>query len=231
MAKKNSKADLIPDLPWEKISRLPWVTFLLVLAQGLVYLWEKGAMNVGVLGYLIDDYDFNWSLFIESPFGQSPRLISHAFFHANGEHLVSNVVFFLLFGPAIEKRLGPSLFFVYYFVWGAVGALTQGVFSPYSPGLIGASGAISGAAGAFFVLYPLKTPSEFLSFMFGGILRRIPAFIWIGLWFVNQLRLGVTSLLPTQLSDHISQVGYWAHIGGFAAGALTVVPLVFKKRA
>ena len=110
---------------------------------------------------------------------------------------------------------------------GALAGLTQGLFSPFSHGLIGASGAISGVAGAFFVLFPLKSPPHFIGFLLGPWIAKIPAFFWIGLWFLNQLREGLLFLMPEQLAGQVSLIGYWAHIGGFAAGALTMVPYIF----
>ncbi len=195
---------------------MPWASLGIAATQLYVFLLEQRALRWGLLNTMVDDYAFRWSGFIQQPLVELPRLLSCTFLHANGSHLLGNLVFFLLFASAVEKAMGPLWFVAGYFVWGAVAALTQGFFSPFDSGLIGASGAISGVAGAFFVLFPLAKP-----------VHKIPAFFLIGLWFVSQLNDGFRLLLPDPLEDHAARVAYWAHIGGFAAGALSVFPLIF----
>ena len=176
-------------------------------------------MNVGVLGLLIDDFDFQWALFVAEPLQCFPRLLSHALFHADGAHLLSNILFFAVFGPAVERVAGSRLFAVLLVAWAALAAIVQGFFLPFGRGLIGASGAISGAAGAFFVLFPWRPPRHILGVLTRGGFNRIPTFLWLGVWFGHQLWLGFQVLMPEQLAGRVSPVGYWAHVGGFTAGA------------
>ncbi|MCB4755958.1 MAG: rhomboid family intramembrane serine protease [Elusimicrobia bacterium] len=219
----------------------PWSTTLIGLLQIYVFTCERRAMNWGIIEFFMRDYAFNWASFAAHPLQQLPNLVSHTFLHANTAHITSNLIFFLLFAPAVEKALGHTAFAVGYFLWGGVSALTQGFFTPFSSGLIGASGAISGAAGAFFVLYPLRLPSIWFERAGASLgLRRIipmtmipakvPAFFYIGLWFLSQMEGGFVSLRPDIYGLEVTTIGYWAHIGGFAAGAITVAPYVLLSQ-
>ena len=125
--------------------------------------------------------------------------------------------------------MGAPLFLLGYFLGGALAALTQGYFSPFGGGLIGASGAISWAAGAFFVLFPLKVPSRFWGQWLGPLLSKIPAFFYIGLWFLSQFQGGFVSLLAVSMETDVAMVAHWAHIGGFAAGAVMAIPWIWQK--
>lgn len=220
----------------------PWATLLLVFFNSFVFLLEKRALNVGVLQFLFDDYAFSPSKFFADPLTEFPTLITHLFLHANDAHLIGNMLFFLLFAFSVERVVGSVAFLLSYCVWGAVAGFMHVFFSPFTAGLIGASGAISGTAGAFFVLYPLKTP-------LGGLVERlkgrhfnflvqalkgvtyVPAFVFIGLWFLLQIQAGFLSLVPSPVSGQFETVAYWAHIGGFAAGALTILPVRWVRQS
>lgn len=190
---------------------------------------ERRAANWGIIGRMMDDFAFAWAAFAADPWRELPRMLSHTFLHANASHLMGNVAFFLLFAPAVERATGSLRFVCLYVVWGAAAAAAQGFFEPYSLGMIGASGAISGAAGAYFVLFPLKMPPLSLGRVLGRWIAGIPAFFWIGLWFVAQLKGGFRAVLPDMAPGETAMVAYWAHVGGFAAGALTVAPWLWGQ--
>jgi membrane associated rhomboid family serine protease len=218
----------------ERRSRWPVPVTTLVLVGLMFYAFgmELHAFRWGIIGHVMDDFAFAWPRFLEDPLSQLPRLLSHTFLHANQAHIVGNVVFFLIFAPAVERTFGHLLFAVCYLIWGVAAACTQGFFEPFGSGMIGASGAISGAAGAYFVLFPLQTPPTLLMRPFGRFAASIPAFFWIGLWFLAQLKGGYRSLAPDLLPGEA--IAYWAHVGGFAAGALSAAPFVMaskKKRS
>ena len=208
----------------------PWTTTVLVALMVYAFGMERHAMSWGIINQMMDDFSFNWTAFLSNPMGNWPRFISHTFMHANTSHIVGNVIFFLLFAPAVERETGHLLFAFLYMVWGVAAASLQGFFEPYSQGLIGASGAISGAAGAYFVLFPLKSPPNFLTRVFGHWLRAVPAFFWIGLWFLAQLKGGFRAVMPDMAPGETIQVAYWAHVGGFGAGALSMAPLLWRRQ-
>jgi len=208
--------------------RFPWVTLLLIGLNLAVFLWQRGGENLGLAYYLHEDYSFEWNRFLKAPFDQFPTLFSNTFFHSDWFHYGGNMVFFLLFGPALELTVGALPFFLIYFLSGAAATLTQAFFSPLGS-LVGSSGAISGAAGAVFVLYPLKMPEGLFRRHFPWI-SRIPVSLYIGAWFLWNLRMGFKSLFPSYLNlSAPGGIAYWAHVGGFAAGALLILPFLFLR--
>jgi membrane associated rhomboid family serine protease len=203
----------------------PIAAAALTLIMIYAFVMEMRALRWGIINHVMEDFAFAWTPFVNDWVANAPKLLSHTFLHANQAHITGNLIFFALFAPAVERGTGHFLFVVLYLIWGVAAACTQGFFEPYSSGMIGASGAISGAAGAYFVLYPLRTPPSLLMRPFGKFAANIPAFFWIGLWFVAQLKGGFRSLAPDLAAAE--RVAYWAHVGGFAAGALSAGPMVF----
>lgn len=133
------------------------------------------------------------------------------FLHANLSHLVGNMIFLYVFGPGIEQAVGGPRFAVYYLFWGFVAGATHIMVDPSSNvPTLGASGAIGGVLGAYFLLFPANKVELFFPLLpiFSTVL---PAWILLGLWFLWQI------LVPQQ------GVANWAHAGGFLAGMLTVL--------
>jgi membrane associated rhomboid family serine protease len=160
----------------------------------------------------------NW--FSQAIFG----IFASMFLHGGWLHLLGNMLFLWIFGNNVEDRLGPIPFLVFYLVGGVAAALAQVAIAPQSDApLVGASGAIAAALGAYIVLYP---GARILSLVFLGFfysLMEVPALVVLGYWIVLQLISGFTSL-GAETAD--SGVAFFAHIGGFALGA--VVGLVLR---
>jgi membrane associated rhomboid family serine protease len=139
------------------------------------------------------------------------------FMHASILHIGGNMLFLWIFGNNVEDRLGRLPFLAFYLLGGIVAALTQVWIDPASEApLVGASGAIAAVLGVYVILWP---GARILSLVFLGIfyqLLEVPALIVLGYWFVLQLLNGATSL-GAQTAE--SGVAFFAHIGGFAAGA------------
>jgi membrane associated rhomboid family serine protease len=144
-------------------------------------------------------------------------LFTSQFLHGGWLHLAGNMLFLWVFGNNIEDRLGRLRFLPFYLLCGALAGLAQVATDPSGDiPLIGASGAISGVLGAYLVLYPrvlvwtVVPPFFFLPF-------RVPAWMWLGIYFALQfLYLGGESTVGG------GGVAYFAHIGGFAAGAALI---------
>jgi membrane associated rhomboid family serine protease len=150
--------------------------------------------------------------------------ITSQFLHGGWLHILGNMLFLWIFGNNVEDRLGRIPFLAFYLVGGVVAALTQAWIDPTSEApLVGASGAIAAVLGVYFVLWP---GARILSLVFLGFfyqLLEIPALVVLGYWFVLQLISGAASL-GAATAD--SGVAFFAHIGGFVAGA--VVGLVLR---
>lgn len=208
--------------------RPTWGTYLITVLLVSVYMAERHAMAWGIMNSFLDDYAFQWTGFLSDPFSNAPKLISYIFLHADTSHLVGNLTFFLLVAPAVERVIGFISFGLLFVTAGIVSALTNGYFEPFTSYVIGASGAISGVMGAYFVLFPLHTPWP--SSRWGGqFLRAIPAFFWIGLWLLVQIKSGFHLLMPEAMGGEVESVAYWAHAGGFVFGGLAMLPAIIKR--
>jgi len=136
------------------------------------------------------------------------------FLHAGILHLGGNMLYLWIFGNNVEDALGHFQFLFWYLVWGVAAALAHVVINAASPiPTVGASGAIAGALGAYFVLFPAARIRVLVIFFFIIDVIAVPAFILLGLWFLMQFQFqpGVATM---------------AHAGGFVAGAATVMALV-----
>lgn len=147
-------------------------------------------------------------------------LFTCMFLHGGFLHILGNMWFLWIFGANVEDRLGPVPYLFFYLVCGIGSGLSQVIFSWGSrvPS-IGASGAISGVLGAFIVFFPGSRILTLVPLFIIWFTARIPALVFIGLWFFVQFLSGVESLgLPASAS--MGGVAWWAHIGGFLLGVV-----------
>lgn len=150
-------------------------------------------------------------------------VVSSMFLHGSGAHVLGNVWFLWVFGRSVEHRVGPARFLALYFAAGVGAAVLQTATDPFSTiPMIGASGAISGVLGAYFVLFPKAWIVTLVPWIVPVI--PVPAFVFLVLWFLLQTTQGVGALLE---GAEAGGVAWWAHIGGFLAGALAA--RVFAK--
>lgn len=157
--------------------------------------------------------------------------VSAIFLHGGILHIASNMLFLWVFGDNIEGYFGVLFFLFIYFATGIAGNFAQYTLSPQSSiPMLGASGAIAGILGSYFVLFP-HSKIKTLVPVFGFVsIVEIPATVMLGYWFLLQVLSGAFSLSETAGSGGIA---FFAHIGGFAAGIiLTTImkPLVFSQR-
>ena len=143
------------------------------------------------------------------------------FMHGSWLHILGNMLFLWIFGDNVEDAMGHVLYAAFYLIVGTAGAVTHGLVDPNAlTPAIGASGAIAGVMGAYIVLFPRATVAVIIPIFF-FIPFPLPAFVLIGFWFVAQLFSGFSSLGPDAVGAG-GGVAYFAHIGGFIAGALLV---------
>ncbi|MGB7025175.1 MAG: rhomboid family intramembrane serine protease [Candidatus Acidiferrales bacterium] len=146
-------------------------------------------------------------------------LFTSMFLHAGWLHIIGNMWFLWLFGPNVEDRLGHIPYLGFYLVCGLGAGIAQMLFSLGStiPGL-GASGAIAGVLGAYVVFFPSSRILTLVTLFFWWFFARLPAVLFIGLWFAVQFLSGLGSLGSAQAGG----VAWWAHVGGFLLGMLLV---------
>jgi len=162
-------------------------------------------------------------------------LLTSMFMHADVMHLLGNMVYLWVFGDNVEDALGHGGYLAFYLLGGLAATFTHiaslfltlpslGVTGFLVP-TVGASGAISAVLGAYLLLYPRARIRTLVVYVFIRVIS-VPAYYYLGFWFLYQLMMGVFSL--TGLT---SGVAFWAHVGGFAAGYGIVRTLGVRTRA
>ncbi|RRJ95261.1 rhomboid family intramembrane serine protease [Opitutaceae bacterium TAV4] len=157
---------------------------------------------------------------------QWQTVFSSMFLHGGVAHLAGNCWFLWIFGRSVESRIGSMRYLPLYLVCGVAAAAAQVVFSwgSHDVPMLGASGAISGVLGAYFVLFPTAWVVALVPWVVPVV--PIPAVVFLFLWFLFQAWSGVGQLLGLA-SGGGGGVAWWAHAGGFAAGAL--IGLALKR--
>ena len=173
----------------------------------------------------LDKYHASFDLFSLTPSsilqGQDLyTLFTHMFLHGGLLHLAGNMMFLWIFGDNIEATIGSFPFFLFYMASGLFAVAVHIFFDPVSNiPLVGASGAIAGVMGAYMIMFP-KSKIKVLIVIFK---KYIPAFIFLGIWLAMQI---MNVLQPIE-DGEISQVAWWAHIGGFVFGV--IAGFIFKS--
>lgn len=200
----------------------PVVTYTIMALCAFIFLWDRNWAVFGD-GIVFSDLQCRPQNVIGALTGERDTsslytMFTSIFLHANWAHLLGNLIFLFAFGPTVENALGGPRFALFYVFWGIVATATHiFVMSSSSAPLLGASGAIGGVLGCYFLLFPgarikfIIPPLFFWPFI-------VSAWVLLGMWFIFQI------VFPTQ------GVANWAHAGGFLAGMITVLILGGKKR-
>jgi membrane associated rhomboid family serine protease len=155
-------------------------------------------------------------------------LLTSMFLHGGWAHIISNMVFLIVFADNIEAVLGKALFPLFYLAGGLAASFTHVVvnFGSGVPSL-GASGAVAAVLGAYIVMFPRSQVRALVFFGFYAFVTRMTALVFLGVWFVTQLFNGVASLGVE--TAQTGGVAFWAHIGGFVFGL--IIGILFRGRA
>jgi membrane associated rhomboid family serine protease len=158
-------------------------------------------------------------------------LVTSTFLHAGWAHFLGNMLFLWIFGDNVEDRLGHMRYAAFYLLCGAAAGLAHVYMNPVSTiPTIGASGAIAGIMGGYFVLYPQSRVLALVPLFFYFEVVEVPAIVFLGLWFLMQFFYGVGSM-AVRTAVEAGGVAFWAHIAGFVAGAAGVLLLRKPSRA
>ncbi|MGB5916355.1 MAG: rhomboid family intramembrane serine protease, partial [Phormidesmis sp.] len=205
----------------------PYVTYGLIALNVLVFLYEAtlSAPNLQTLFETFAVVPRDLSTSFHTGFGaphisEWGTLLSAEFLHAGFFHVGGNMLYLWVFGNNIEDQLGALKFLLFYLACGALAGLTQWFFDPTSVvPTLGASGAIAGVMGAYIIRFPRARILTLVPLFIFLTTFRIPAFFFLGWWFVQQALYSAVSLGAT--ADMGSGgVAYWAHAGGFVFGAV-----------
>jgi len=155
-------------------------------------------------------------------------LFTSMFLHGGWFHLLSNMWTLFIFGDNVEDQMGSGRYLVFYLMAGTAAGLAHAVSSPNSViPTVGASGAIAGVLGAYFILFPRARVTTFIPLFFLPWFIDVPAIVFIGIWFFTQLSQG---LLALGAIGDFGGIAWWAHVGGFLVGLLLVRAFVARPR-
>jgi membrane associated rhomboid family serine protease len=198
----------------------PYVTVTIIVLNTLAWLFELSLphdlLNEFLTVYGVVPAYFSW-----------PTLITSMFLHGGWMHVIGNMWYLWIFGDNVEDSLGHGRFIVFYLLCGIVAAFGQILIDPTSTlPTIGASGAIAGVMGAYFVLYPHSRVLTLLPLIIFWEIVELPAIVLLGFWFLMQLFSAGTIAMTASTGG--GGVAFAAHVAGFVFGMVAV--FVFRKR-
>jgi membrane associated rhomboid family serine protease len=209
----------------------PFINYLLIVSNVLVFLWQQALAESGyenidsVLGFV--PYQFQ-----HDPVTSAPTIFTSMFMHGSWGHLLSNMLFLWIFGDNVEDAVGHFRYVAFYLVGGVAAALSQMVVDPASTiPMVGASGAISAVMAGYLMLYPTSPITVFNPFLvllpilliwfFRWLLIELPAwFVTLEFFAVNLISAKTSALESAR--HGMGGVAFFAHIGGFVVGFLLV---------
>ncbi len=205
-------------------ARSPYLNYALIGINILAFLFEL-SLGPHLQGF-VEVFGFIPGRFV-TQLWQNPLALTALFFpmltsmflHAGFLHILGNLWFLYIFGDNVEDALGRGRYLLLYLASGMGACLTQLLFASTSPvPMIGASGAIAGVMGAYFSLFPQARVLTLVFIILFITVWEIPAYIFLGFWFLMQFLMGSTSLDRA----HLGGVAFWAHVGGFVVGIALV---------
>lgn len=210
---------MIPIKDHNRTHGTPIVTIALIALNAIAFLFEFRYLGNNELWPAFAN---KWTIIpaqlTSAPIAEFFTVFTAMFLHGGIAHLGGNMLYLWIFGDNIEARLGPVRFLIFYLICGIAATFAQVYIDPTSqvPN-VGASGAIAGVLGGYFLLFPMTQVTTFIPVIFRSI--RLPAILVLGFWFLMQFWSGWASL---GVNSTGGGVAFWAHIGGFVAGVLLV---------
>jgi len=213
---------MIPLRSTERVYSFAKVTMFLIVLNTLIFLYESAlpswALDVFITRYGIIPDRLRLS-----------TIFTSMFLHGGWMHLIGNMLFLWVFGRNIEDILGHGKYLLFYLLSGAVAALAQVMIGPESRvPMVGASGAIAGVMGAYVIKFPRARITTLVMIIVFFTTVEIPAVFLLLYWFIIQFVSGVGSIGYSQVSS--GGVAFFAHVGGFLAGMLTINMFPAKQR-
>jgi len=222
---------MIPLRDDQPIFSTPLVNYFLIMVNVLVFVWELSVGHRALNSFM---YEFgivpHYTLAVLSGHSHDPAtaailpLFTSMFLHGSFLHVAGNMLFLWIFGDNIEDYLGHFTYLVFYLVCGVAAGVTHILINQASrvPS-VGASGAIAGVMGAYFILYPRARVLVWFPPIF---LFHVPAWLMLGYWFLTNFLSGTATAIAE--TSQAGGIAFWAHIGGFAAGVIMIN--VFRER-
>lgn len=199
----------------------PYIVITIIILNALAWLFEV-SLDPQTLNRFLTVYG------VVPAYFAAPTMITSMFLHGSWMHIIGNMWYLWIFGDNVEDRLGHGRFIVFYLLCGIAAALGQVFMDPTSTlPTIGASGAIAGVMGAYFVLYPQSRVLTLIPWIIIWEVIELPAFVLLGFWFLMQL-FSAGTIAVTASSHGSGGVAFAAHVAGFLVGVAGV--FVFRRR-
>jgi membrane associated rhomboid family serine protease len=214
----------------------PLAVYALIALNLLVFALELSLPHEGLdrlfylLGIVPARYSHpEWAVRVGFPVDDYWPFLTSMFLHGGWAHIIGNMWTLWIFGDNVEDRMGPFRFTLFYLLCGLVAAVVHYATNRDSDvPTVGASGAIAGVLGAYFVLYPRSQIVVMVPIFFYPVFFEVPAVMYLLFWALSQLFSGALALAgPVEVGG----VAWWAHVGGFAAGLLLHPLFVRPRRA
>ena len=213
---------MIPLRDSNRSRNFPVMNWIIIGINVLVFFFELG-LSEEELNTFINTYALIPSRLQSQPVAYATSIFSSMFMHAGWFHILSNMWILYIFGDNVEDRMGPLSYLFFYLLGGIAAALLQTyIGTGTSVPVLGASGAIAAALGAYIFLFPSARVVTLVPIIFFLTIIEVPALIFIGFWFVTQLFSGLASI------GAVEGVAWWAHIGGFLVG-LVLSPFFLRR--
>jgi membrane associated rhomboid family serine protease len=201
----------------------PYINYFLLALNTLVFLFEKTLPPRGFDQFVMTfgTVPAHVTAFVHGYRGADAitafvPLLTSMFIHANSEHLIFNMWFLYLFGDNVEDYLGHFRYLLFYLIAGLAGSLLHISLNPSQTlPSIGASGAIAGVLGGYFLLYP---SARVLTWVFFIVFVWLPAWVFLAVWFVGQFLSGAATSIAYTSQTSGGGIAFWAHVGGFVTG-------------
>ncbi|MBI4052277.1 MAG: rhomboid family intramembrane serine protease [Elusimicrobia bacterium] len=198
----------------------PFINLGLIAANFLAFFYELS------LGPYLEPFIRYYGL-VPAHFSFS-QIFSSMFLHGGWMHLISNMWTLYIFGDNVEDRLGHFRYLFFYLLSGLAAAFTQLWFSwGSSVPTIGASGAVAGVMGAYFILFPLARVVTLVPIFIFLQKVQIPAFLFLGIWAWVQFYSGTVAVASGV--GHFGGIAWWAHLGGFMGGILLLGGFIKRR--
>lgn len=199
-----------------KTTRFPFMTWLLIIANVFIFIQELLSPDSAVF---VSQYALIPSHIHVTDYRTMLPFITAIFLHGGFMHILSNMWFLFIFGDNVEEALNPFGFLFLFLLSGITGNLLQYAITPHSSiPILGASGAIAGVLGCYYVLFPYSRIKTLLFLFFFVTILDISAPIMLGYWFILQLISSAGTLAPQSVNQ--GGVAFFAHIAGFVIGLL-----------
>ena len=201
----------------------PYITITIITLNALAWLFELSLPH-DTLNEFLTVYG------VVPAYFAAPTLITSMFLHGSWSHVLGNMWYLWIFGDNVEDRVGHGRFIIFYLLCGAAAAFGQILIDPTSTlPTIGASGAIAGVMGAYFVLYPQSRVLTLIPLIIFWEIVELPAIFLLGFWFLMQLfSAGAIAVTASTGGAGSGGVAFMAHVAGFVVGMIAV--FVFRRR-